>query len=110
MLLEEAYEAAERLKRSHDAGALEINEDNDDMAETARRDLDRISTRAVSLLLLGTPTEQRRTSVSMSPGRRSGGLLILKRRNVNGAQTSHRKRSLQVLLRERYGLQNDKAS
>ena len=42
MLLEEAYEAAERLKQAHDAGALEINEDNDEMAETARRDLDRI--------------------------------------------------------------------
>ena len=42
MLLEEAYEAAERLKRSHDAGALEIDEDNDELAETARRDLDRI--------------------------------------------------------------------
>jgi hypothetical protein len=42
MLLEEAYEAAERLKRSFDAGALEIDEDNDELVETARRDLDRI--------------------------------------------------------------------
>ena len=41
MLLEEAYEAAERLKRSFDAGAVEIDEGNE-MAETAREDLDRI--------------------------------------------------------------------
>jgi hypothetical protein len=41
MLLEEAYEAAERLKRSFDAGALEIDESKE-MAETAREDLDRI--------------------------------------------------------------------
>jgi hypothetical protein len=41
LLLEEAYEAAERLKRSFDAGALEIGEDNE-IAETAREDLDRI--------------------------------------------------------------------
>ena len=41
MLLEEAYEAAERLKQAHDAGALEIAEGKE-MAETAREDLDRI--------------------------------------------------------------------
>jgi hypothetical protein len=41
MLLEEAYEAAERLKRSFDAGALEIDESKV-MADTAREDLDRI--------------------------------------------------------------------
>jgi hypothetical protein len=40
-LLEEAYEAAERLKRSFDAGALEVDESKE-MAETAREDLDRI--------------------------------------------------------------------
>jgi hypothetical protein len=41
LLLEEAYEAAERLKRSFDAGALEIDESKV-MADTAREDLDRI--------------------------------------------------------------------
>jgi hypothetical protein len=41
MLLEEAYEAAERLKRSFDAGALDIDESKE-IAETAREDLDRI--------------------------------------------------------------------
>jgi hypothetical protein len=35
LLLEEAYEAAERLKRSFDAGALEIDESKE-MAETPR--------------------------------------------------------------------------
>jgi hypothetical protein len=44
MLLQEAYEAAERLKAAHDAGAS-LNAPSDelaDTAETARRDLDRI--------------------------------------------------------------------
>ena len=41
MFLEEAYEAAERLKRAFDAGALEIDEGKE-MVETAREDLDRI--------------------------------------------------------------------
>ena len=41
ILLEDAYEAAERLKRSFDAGALKIDESKE-MAETAREDLDRI--------------------------------------------------------------------
>jgi hypothetical protein len=44
MLLEEAYEAAERLKQAHDAG-VQIEAPGDelaDTAETARSDLDRI--------------------------------------------------------------------
>ena len=44
MLLEEAYEAAERLKQAHDAG-VQIEAPGDGLAdtdETARRDLDRI--------------------------------------------------------------------
>jgi hypothetical protein len=43
-LLEEAYEAAERLKQSHENGVeLEaLGDENADTAETARRDLDRI--------------------------------------------------------------------
>jgi hypothetical protein len=40
-LLEEAYDAAERLKQAHAAGTLDLGEDNE-MSETARRDLDRI--------------------------------------------------------------------
>jgi|RhiMethySRZTD1v2_1073278.scaffolds.fasta_scaffold740530_2 hypothetical protein len=40
MLLEEAYEAAERPKCAHDPGEFKI--DDEEMAETARRDLDRI--------------------------------------------------------------------
>jgi hypothetical protein len=40
MLLEEAYEAAERLKQAHDAGPIKI--EDSEMAETAREDLDRI--------------------------------------------------------------------
>jgi hypothetical protein len=44
LLLEEAYEAAERLKQAHDAGAqIEVPGDElTDTAETVRRDLDRI--------------------------------------------------------------------
>jgi hypothetical protein len=43
-LLQEAFEAAERLKSAHDAGAQIDAPDNElaDTAETARRDLDRI--------------------------------------------------------------------
>jgi hypothetical protein len=43
-LLQEAFEAAERLKQAHDAGAQSDAPDNElaDTAETARRDLDRL--------------------------------------------------------------------
>jgi hypothetical protein len=54
MLLEEAYEAAERLKRSFDAGVVEID-DSKEMAETAREDLDRIfNTGGVAALVSNT--------------------------------------------------------
>jgi hypothetical protein len=44
MLLEEAYEAAERLKQAHEDGVQveALGDENADTAETARRDLDRI--------------------------------------------------------------------
>jgi hypothetical protein len=60
MLLEEAYEAAVRLKQAHDAGA-EIQPPGDelgDTAETARRDLDRIfNTGGVAALVGNTPAD-----------------------------------------------------
>jgi hypothetical protein len=65
-LLQEAFEAAERLKQAHDAGA-QIEAPGDelaDTAETARRDLDRIFNTG-GVALSATHTEQRRTSVSM---------------------------------------------
>jgi len=55
-LLEEAYEAAERLKQAHDAGA-KIEAPGDelaDTAETARRDLDRIFNTGVAALVGNT--------------------------------------------------------
>jgi hypothetical protein len=55
MLLEETYEAAERLKRSFDGGALAIDECTE-MAETAREDLDCIfNTHGVAALVGNTP-------------------------------------------------------
>jgi hypothetical protein len=39
-----------------------------------------------------------------------GGLLILKRRSASDARTSHRRRSLPVLLSAPYGSRSDKAS
>jgi hypothetical protein len=90
LLLEEAYEAAERLKQAFDAGELEIDEGNE-MAETAREDLDRIFKTGGVAASLATRTAQRRTSGCRSPAKRSEDLLILKRRNVNGARTSHRR-------------------
>ncbi len=67
MLLEEAYEAAERLKQAHDAGA-QIEAPGDelaDTAETARRDLDRIFNTGAWQPWSATRTERRRTSGSM---------------------------------------------
>jgi hypothetical protein len=56
LLLEEAYEAAERLKQAHDAGAqIEVPGDElADTAETARRDPDRIFNRGVAALVGNT--------------------------------------------------------
>jgi len=67
MLLEEAYEAAERLKQAHDAGAQIEPPDDElaDTAETARRDLDRIFNTGEWPHSSATPTELRRMSVSM---------------------------------------------
>jgi hypothetical protein len=64
VLLEAAYEAAERLKQAHDAGAIEIDESKE-MAETAREDLDRIFNTGGVAPWSATRTELRRTSVSM---------------------------------------------
>jgi hypothetical protein len=53
-LLQEAFDAAERLKRAHDAGAINVDEDNA-MADTAREDLDRIfNTGGVAALVRNT--------------------------------------------------------
>jgi hypothetical protein len=109
-LLQEAFEAAERLKQAHTAGALDINEDDEMIAETARRDLDRIfNTRGVAALV-GHTTEPPRTSVFTSPVRRYVGLLILKRRNVIAAQTSPPRPLLLGLRNAPYGWPSDKAS
>jgi hypothetical protein len=59
MLLEEAYEAAERLKQAHDAG-VQIEAPGDelaDTAETARRDLDRIFNTGGVAALVGNTYE-----------------------------------------------------
>jgi hypothetical protein len=109
LLLEEAYEAAERLKRSFDAGALEIDESKV-MADTAREDLDRIFNTGGVAVWSATRTELRRTSASTSPAKRSEGLLILKRRNESAARTSPPKRSPRASLNAPYGWPNDKVS
>jgi hypothetical protein len=56
MLLEEVYEAVERLKQAHDAGVyIEAPDELADTAETARCDLDRIfNTGGVSALVGNT--------------------------------------------------------
>jgi hypothetical protein len=67
ILLEEAYDAAERLKQAHDVG-IHIEAPDDelaDTAETARRDLDRIFNTGEWQPLSAIRTERRRTSVSM---------------------------------------------
>jgi hypothetical protein len=109
LLLEEAYEAAERLKRSFDAGALEINE-NEAMAETAREDLDRMFNTGEWQPWSATRTEQRRTSVYTSPAKRSGDLLILKRRNGIAVPSSLPRRSPLVWQSAPYEWPNGKGN
>jgi hypothetical protein len=90
-LLQEAFDAAERLQEAYERGMnIEaLGAENADTAETARRDHDRIFKPAAWQHLSAIPTEQPRTSVSMSPARRSEALLILKRRSVRAVRTSH---------------------
>jgi hypothetical protein len=109
MLLEEAYEAAERLKRSFDAGALEIDE-SEEMAETAREDLDRIFNIGGVATLVGNMYGAARMSVSMLPAKPSEALLILKRRNGNDAQTSPPRRSPPASPSGPYGSRNDRSA
>jgi hypothetical protein len=93
MLLEEAYEAAERLKQAHDAG-VQIEAPGDELPTLLRQPvviLIASSTPGEALPLSATRTARQRTSASMSPARRSEGLLILRRRSVNAAQTSPRR-------------------
>lgn len=72
ILLEEAYEAAERLKQAHDAGA-QIHTPGDelaDTAETARRDLDRIfNTGGVAALVGNTYGAAKDVGVYVKIGR-----------------------------------------
>jgi hypothetical protein len=85
MLLEETYEAAERLKRSFDGGALAIDECTE-MAETACEDLDCIvNTRGVAALVGNTYGAAKDVGAYVT-GEATRGLLILKRKNVNDAQ------------------------
>jgi hypothetical protein len=112
MLLEEAYEAAERLKQAHDAGA-QIKAPGDeyaDTAETARRDLDRIfNTGGVAALVGNTYGAAKDVGVYVT-GEAIRGLLILKQRNVSGARTSLPKRLLPASPSAPYGSPSDRAS
>lgn len=102
LLLEEAYEAAERLKRSFDAGALEIDESKE-MAETARDDLDRIfNTGGVAALVGNTYGAAKDVGVYMT-GEAIRGLVILKPRNVNDARPSLRRLLPRASLSAQYG-------
>jgi hypothetical protein len=84
MLLEEAYEAAERLKRSFDAGAVEIDEGNE-MAETAREDLDRIFNTGGVAALVGNTYGAAKDVVVYVTGEAIRGLADLAK---GGARTS----------------------
>jgi hypothetical protein len=57
MLLKEAYEAPERLKRAFDTGALKIDQGKE-MADTAGEDLDRIFNTGGVAVLVGKGTER----------------------------------------------------
>ena len=107
-----AYEAAERLKQAHDAGAQIHAPGNElaDTAETARRDLIASSTPEAWQPWSATPTELPRTLVSTSQLKRSEDLLILKRKNENGVRTSLPRRSPLVWQDAPCGWPSDKAS
>jgi hypothetical protein len=87
MLLEEAHETAERLKRAFDTGALEIDQGKE-MADTAGEDLDRIFNTGGVAALVGKGTERPRMWVCTSPVRRYGDLLILRRKSASAARTA----------------------
>jgi hypothetical protein len=99
MLLEEAYDAAERLKRAHDAGGLDIDQANP-MAETAREDLDRIfNTGGVAALVGNTYGAAKDVGVYVT-GEAIRGLADLEaKERATAVPTSQRRRSRQVLLR-----------
>src|SRR5215207_1477261 len=90
MLLEEAYEAAERLKQAHDAGA-EIQASGDehaDTAEPARRDLDRIFNTGGVAALVGNSYGAAKDVGLYVTGDAIRGLADLEAKSVSGAQTS----------------------
>jgi hypothetical protein len=92
-LLQEAFEAAERLKQAHDAG-MQIDAPGDelaDTAETARRDLDRIFNTGRVAALVGNTYGAAEDVGGYVTGEAIGALLILKRRNGSGAPTSHQR-------------------
>jgi hypothetical protein len=111
-LLQEAFEAAARLKQAHDAG-IPIDAPGDelaDTAETARRDLDRIfNTGGVAALVGNTYGAAKDVGVYVT-GEAIRGLADLEARDVNDAQTSHRRLWLPAWPSAPYGSPSDKAS
>jgi hypothetical protein len=111
-LLEEAYEAAERLKQAHDAGEqIEAPADElADTAETARRDLDRIfNTGGVAALVGNTYGAAKDVGVYVT-GERSEVSLILRRKSGSVVQTSPPRQSQPALPSAPYEWPNDKGS
>jgi hypothetical protein len=111
-MLQETFEAAERLKQAHDAG-IPIDAPGDelaDTAETARRDLDRIfNTGGVAALVGNTYGAAKDVGVYVT-GEAIRGLADLEARDVNDAQTSHRRLWLPAWPSAPYGSPSDKAS
>jgi hypothetical protein len=109
LVLQEAFDAAERLKEAHEKGTnIEaVGDENADTAETARRDLDRIFNTGGVAALVGNSYG---AAKDVGLYRRYAGLLILKPKSVSGAQTSRPRPLRRVSPSALSGWLNDKAS
>jgi hypothetical protein len=111
-LLQEAFDAAERLKQADEEGTnLEaLGDEQADTAETARRDLDRIfNTGGVAALVGNTYGAAKDVGVYVT-GEAIRGLADLRRKSGSAVRTSLERQSPPVLPNAPYGWPNDRAS
>jgi hypothetical protein len=97
-LLQEAFDAAERLKEAHEKGTnIEaVGDENADTAETARRDLDRIFDTGGVAALVGNSYGAAKDGGLYVTGEVIRGLADLEAKEREGAQTSRPRRLRRV--------------
>ena len=111
-MLQEAFDAAERLKEAHEKGTnIEaVGDENADTAETARRDLDRIFNTGGVAALVGNSYGAAKDVGLYVTGEAIRGLPDLEPKSVSGAQTSRPRPLRRVSPSALSGWLNDKAS